>query len=70
MAEFEATLRKVGDSVGILVPHQVIVRLKARPGERVRVVIPEKVDWTRIWGKFNSKLSTEELLRRARTGRD
>jgi DNA-binding MarR family transcriptional regulator len=28
------------------------------------------VDWSRIWGRFDSTLSTDELLRRARTERD
>lgn len=70
MTEFDATVRKVGDSMGILIPHQVVVRLKARPGTRLHVVVPEKVDWSRIWGKFSSQIPTGELLAQARTERD
>jgi antitoxin component of MazEF toxin-antitoxin module len=70
MAEFDATVRRVGDSMGILIPAGVVKELNAKPGTRIHVVIPRKVDWSGIRGRFRSKASTEELIRLARTERD
>jgi antitoxin component of MazEF toxin-antitoxin module len=70
MTEFEATLRRVGDSMGIIIPHQIIEQIQARPGEKIRVVIPGRIDWSRIWGRLQAKESTDVLIRRARTARD
>jgi antitoxin component of MazEF toxin-antitoxin module len=70
VAEFDATVRKVGDSMGIIIPHRVVEQIKAHPGQRIRVVIPGKLDWTRIWGRFEPTASTDEMIRRARTERD
>jgi antitoxin component of MazEF toxin-antitoxin module len=70
MAEFEATVRRVGDSMGVLIPHRIITRIGARPGQRLRIVIPEKVDWSSVWGKFRTRKATGELIRSARTERD
>jgi antitoxin component of MazEF toxin-antitoxin module len=70
VAEFEATVRRVGDSMGVIIPSRVIHQIGAGPGEKVRVVIPERVDWTEVWGKLRAKQSTRNLIRRARTARD
>jgi antitoxin component of MazEF toxin-antitoxin module len=70
MTEFDATVRKVGDSMGILIPHKVVAELNARPGQKIHVVIPGKVDWSRVWGRFHAKESTDDLIRNARTERD
>jgi len=70
MAEFDATVRKVGDSMGVLIPHRVVAQVKLRPGQKVRIVIPGKVDWSKIWGRFHAKDPTEVLIRKARTDRD
>ncbi|MCI4368323.1 MAG: hypothetical protein L3K09_01995 [Thermoplasmata archaeon] len=70
MAEFDATVRRVGDSMGIIIPHRVIDQIKVRPGQKVRIVIPSKVDWSKIWGRFRTEESTDALIRKARTQRD
>ncbi len=70
MAEFEAKVRRIGTSLGVLIPHQVVSELGARPGTRVRVVIPAQVDWSEVFGKFSSRKTTQELIRAARTDRD
>lgn len=70
MAEFEARVRRVGDSMGVIIPHRVIAHLGARLGQRLRFVIPEKVDWTSVWGRFRTREATGELIHRARTERD
>lgn len=70
MPEFDATVRRVGDSMGILIPHKVVTELKAHPGQKIHVVIPGKVDWSKVWGKFHTREATEELIRKARTERD
>ncbi len=70
VAEFDATLRKIGDSMGVIVPHRIIEQLGAYPGQRLRIVIPERVDWSSVWAKFRTKTSTSALIRRSRTPRD
>jgi hypothetical protein len=70
MPEFEARLRRVGDSIGVLIPHRVIEELGAKVDQRIRIVGPPKVDWSGTWGLFHSKRGTGELLRSARTRRD
>lgn len=70
MPEFDTRLRQVGDSMGLLVPHEVIEELGARAGEVVHVVIPARIDWSKIWGQFKTKATTDELIRKARTARD
>ena len=70
MAEFEATVRRVGDSMGVIIPHRVITQLGAHPGQRLRIVIPEKVDWSSVWGKFRTREATGHLIHKARTERD
>jgi len=70
MTEFDATVRRVGDSMGILIPAGVVRELKAKPGTRIHVVIPQKVDWSSIRGKFRSTSSTDELIHASRTDRD
>lgn len=56
--------------MGVIIPHRIITQIGAHPGERVRIVIPEKVDWSPVWGKFRSREATKELIQRARTERD
>jgi antitoxin component of MazEF toxin-antitoxin module len=70
MTEFEATVRKLGDSMGIIIPHRVVEQIKARPGQKIRVVIPGKINWSKVWGRFEAKESTDVLIRRSRTERD
>ncbi|HEV2318036.1 MAG TPA: hypothetical protein VGV89_10775 [Thermoplasmata archaeon] len=70
MSEFDAIVRKVGDSMGILIPAGVVKELRARPGSKIHIVIPSKVDWSKIRGRFHSKTPTHELILAARTERD
>lgn len=70
MVEFEAVVRRVGESLGILIPHRVIEQIHGRPGRAVRIVIPAKVDWSEIWGRLSTEESTDQLIRNARTDRD
>lgn len=70
MAEFEATVRRVGDSMGVIIPHRIMTQIGAHAGQRLRIVIPEKVDWSPLWGKFRTRETTGDLVHRARTERD
>lgn len=70
MPEFEASLRKVGDSIGVLIPHEVVREIDGEPGLRVRIIIARPIDWSGLWGKLAVRTPTAELVRRARTARD
>ena len=56
--------------MGIIIPHRVIEQVQAHPGQKVRVVIPTKVDWSLVWGRLPRGSATEKLIQRARTERD
>jgi len=56
--------------MGVIIPHRIIEQIEAHPGQKVRVVIPAKVDWSQVWGRLPGGSSTEKLIRRARTARD
>ncbi|MGA8303529.1 MAG: hypothetical protein WA691_05185 [Thermoplasmata archaeon] len=70
MPEFEARLRRVGDSMGVLIPHRVVEELGVKVNQKIRIVVPPIIDWSETWGNFKSQKSTDELLRSARTKRD
>jgi hypothetical protein len=70
MAEFVAKIRRVGDSLGIIIPSQVIQEIRAKPDQKIRVVLPRPIDWSDLWGQFESKIPSDRLLRAARTDRD
>ena len=70
MTEFDATVRKVGDSMGIIIPHRVVEQIKARPGQKIRIVIPGKIDWSKIWGRLEAKEASDQMIRAAVTERD
>jgi antitoxin component of MazEF toxin-antitoxin module len=63
-------VRKVGDSLGILIPSRVVQELNARPGQALHVVLPPRVDWTDLWGKLRTRATARALLERTRTERD
>lgn len=56
--------------MGILIPHHIIEELGVKPRQRIHVVVPQKIDWSDIWGRFDSKSTTDRLLKSARTRRD
>ena len=56
--------------MGVIIPHRVMTQIGAHPGQRLRIVIPEKVDWGSVWGKFRTRAATGELIHKARTERD
>jgi antitoxin component of MazEF toxin-antitoxin module len=70
MPEFEARLRRVGDSMGVLIPHRVIEELGAKLHQQIRIVVPRTIDWSETWGRFDSPKQTDRLLRSARSRRD
>jgi len=41
---FEAKLRKIGNSLGLIVPSHIIEELNFRKGDIVHVVIPPSID--------------------------
>lgn len=70
MIEFDATIRKVGDSLGMTIPKEVVKKNRLRENQKVKVRIPAPVDLTPVFGKFKCDVPTEDLIAKARTDRD
>ena len=65
MIELKAKTKKWGNSIGIIIPKEVIRQQNIKPDQEVTLIISKK-PITRgkdIWGTFKFKESTEKLMR-------
>lgn len=60
MESFIATTRKVGNSLGVLIPKEVFEKENLSEGGQVRVSISPKMD-TDLFGRFKGRLSIKNL---------
>jgi antitoxin component of MazEF toxin-antitoxin module len=60
MESFDTMTRKVGNSVGVLIPAEAVEREKITPGREVRVTIATKVPED-IRGRFKGLWSAKDL---------
>ena len=67
MMEIKAKTRKWGNSIGVIIPKEVIRQQNITPDQEVTILINSKPITTGkdIWGTFKSKKSTEQLMREA-----
>lgn len=65
MIEIKVKTKKWGNSIGILIPKDVIRKEKIQPDQEVTVLISAKpvTKGKDIWGTMKFKESTEELMR-------
>jgi antitoxin component of MazEF toxin-antitoxin module len=60
MERFITTTRKVGNSLGLLIPSEVIDRAEIGNGAKVEVTISTPVK-NELFGKFKNRFSTADL---------
>lgn len=65
MMEIKAKTKKWGNSIGILIPKDAVIKEKIKPDQEVTVLISAKPITTGkdIFGKWKFNKSTEELMR-------
>lgn len=64
MIEFEATLRKWGRSLGMVIPNNVVVKEKLKEGVKVKVTLSHNKNPLReTFGKVKLKESTDKIMR-------
>lgn len=65
MMEIKAKTKKWGNSIGIIIPKEVIREQNIKPDQEVTFTISKKPITTGedLWGTFKFKKSTEQLMR-------
>ena len=65
MMEIKAKTKKWGNSIGVLIPKEVVKEEKIRPNQEITLMISTKpiTKGRDIWGTMTFKKSTEQLMR-------
>lgn len=65
MMEIKAKTKKWGNSIGVIIPKEVIREQNIKPNQEVILMISQKpiTKGKDIWGTFKFKKSTEQLMR-------
>ncbi len=64
MTEVNLRLRKWGNSIGVVIPQEVLIWENAKEGDEVKIIIrKKKADLRNLWGKYKFKQSTDEIMR-------
>ena len=66
--EVTAIARKWGDSIGFIVPKEVVENEKIKPNSKVKFEIIKVSDISDTFGKLKRKISGQEFKDRARSG--
>ncbi len=65
MMEIKTKTKKWGNSIGVLIPKEVVKEEKIKPNQEITLMISTKpiTKGRDIWGTLKFKESTEELMR-------
>ena len=65
MMEIKAKTKKWGNSIGVLIPKEVVEEEKIKPNQEIILMISTKpiTKGKDIWGTFKFKKSAEQLMR-------
>ena len=66
--EAEAIVRKWGDSIGLIIPKDIVEREKIKPNSRVKFEVVKVSDISDTFGKLKRKISGQEFKDLARAG--
>ncbi len=71
MAQFKAIVKRWGNSLGVVLPKGVIAETKIKPGQEVEVILPKKVDLSKIFGTLKDwKKPTQKIMEEIDKGWD
>jgi antitoxin component of MazEF toxin-antitoxin module len=65
---FDATVRKIGNSVGVVFPKEYARSMNLQVNEKVRVNVVREADFSDIYGSLKAKKSTQKFKDEARAG--
>jgi len=68
MAEIEAVARKWGDSIAVILPHDVVKAEKIRVDDQVHITVKKGYDLSSFFGKWKTKKTAQELKDESRKG--
>lgn len=65
MMEIKAKTKKWGNSIGVIIPKEIIREQNIKPNQEITLMINNKpiTKGKDIWGTFKFKKSTEQLMR-------
>ena len=64
----EVSVKKWGNSMGVILPKDIIRRENLKENEKILIDIVKKVDLTRLFGTLKRKLSGQEFKNIVREG--
>ena len=64
----EGVIKKWGNSMGVLIPKEVVEREKIKINEKIIFNIVKKADLTNIFGAIEKKMSGQEFKNMVRKG--
>lgn len=69
MVEIEVETRKIGGSIGIIIPNEVVKQERIKPRERIRMEVKRAHTIGEFFGVLKGwKRPTEEIVREAKRG--
>jgi len=68
MATAEVVLKKWGNSIGIILPKELIKEEALRENERIIINVVKEADLTKLFGSLKRKLSGQEFKDLVREG--
>ena len=62
--EAEVKTKKIGGSIGIIIPKEIIRKEKIRPNQKVKIEVEKVSDLSFLWGKYKHvTFPTEEIMK-------
>ena len=63
--------KKIGGSIGIIIPREIISKEKITPEDTLKVKIEKTADLSFLWGRWKDiKKSTDEIMKEIDEGED
>ena len=67
----EVVTKKIGGSIGIIIPKEVIKEERIQPEQKVKIDIEKVSDVSFLWGKYkNVRIPTNDIIKETDEGED
>jgi len=64
MEEIKVKLRKWGNSIGVVIPQEVLSSERAKEGDEISIIIKKKKpDLKKLFGAYKFKQPTDEIMK-------
>ncbi len=68
MSEIDVIARKWGDSVAIILPHEIIEKESIKVNDKIHVSVKKEIDFSDVFGKLKTKKTAQQLKDEGRKG--